>query len=664
MRQLISTIRQRLLPARAGNMGKYRAAVERRRQILLVVMAILGAGALASLVAASQATHGRPNNVPPTKRVISIGGEPRSLAVDGNRILVAGAEGRVTELRASLGTPVRKTQLRRPLREIAAFDGQVFVVSDDGCLTAFLRARPRTHRTRRVAGGHAILSVAVGSRGLFLADRSASWIEQRSTRTLRVLSRARLPGRVSDIVATPEGVWAALPERGLVAFVAYARDGHHARPRVIEGYPSPHALAVGQGSIWVASRAPSVLWAIDEQRRALRSEVRPADIPPASSVAVGNGWVWVSSADSDGLVQVGAGSGRLVDRFPIGTGRQPRGLGVDAAAVWTANYGDGTVTRTDLVRLGLAHRLPRPADEPPRLIGVSRSVWVFTAGVLMFLSGACGALRWFEGIVLEWRAGDVPRWVRLLYSDPSELGYLAGRRPVREVVTDENERGLSARLGKRASAVVEQIGRHRTEKVFEAHESADLVRTVIGDLANNGKLHRDYANLPMYDMTPRRRLERLNPDMLVQAMRDRHERMTDAAVLIEGEVWSVEAIDEDQLRMTLAWVRSRDRQQTYPLPPAAQLQMRLNVRHIVEGRGKRQFDPPCSVACDVLAVVERRTALGPLELTPVALYTPVSENRNSAAPRHRRGRRHGLHSRERRNAHRQATERRGATEGR
>ena len=602
-----------------------RAAVARRRKLLLVGIGTLLLGAGFAIAAAISAKHGQPNNLPATKRVISIGGEPRSLTLDGGRILIAGAEGRITELRSATAKRSQRMVVNRPLREITAFGGRVFVVSDDGVLTAFDRALPGRRAVRGITPGPVVLSVAVNSHGVFVASRSSGWIEQRTPRALRLLSRVRLPGRISDLVATPDGIWAALRDRDAVAFIPYWRGGSHGKHVLVSGYPRPVALAAGEGKVWVASDAPRVLWAIDEQTRTLSSAIKPAVIPLPSSIHVANGSVWVASADRDRLVQVGAGTGGLTDRFPVGTGRQPRDLVVDVSAVWTANYGDGTVTRVDLDRLGAAHRLPAPADEPPRFAGVSRSVWALTVVAFMCLAVLFGLLRWVEGLLLATMAGRVPAHVRPLYADPRELGHLAGRQPIKEVVTEEQQRARKARLGRNTGAGVEDSGMRRNEKVFDTHQASEVARSVINDLAHRGKLYRDFGLVPLDDMGLRRRGADIDEKSLTAAMRARHDRLPDVAVLIERRTWTLKRLDGKNARMTLSSVGSRDGAHTYALAPEAHLTLRLDARHFLEGRGQELLRAQGNISCDVLAVVERRGDNEALELTAVALYTPVSD---------------------------------------
>jgi len=73
-----------------------------------------------------------------------------------------------------------------------------------------------------------------------------------------------------------------------------------------------------------------------------------ADVPVGSgptSVAVGEGSVWVTNAYERSVSRVDPESGAVVQRIDVG--RDPSGIAVGAGGVWVGNSSDGTVSRID-----------------------------------------------------------------------------------------------------------------------------------------------------------------------------------------------------------------------------------------------------------------------------------------------------------------------------
>jgi YVTN family beta-propeller protein len=147
------------------------------------------------------------------------------------------------------------------------------------------------------------------------------------------------------------------------------------------------AMDVGFGSLWAGScGADPAILRIDPVRRKIVATIPigASDLSPESSIAAGEGAVWVQTADADlvkidpqtskvltkvkapaGVVALRAGLGALwatnvtdgtllrmnpadaTVQATIPVGDQPRFLAVGENAVWVLNQGDGTVTRVD-----------------------------------------------------------------------------------------------------------------------------------------------------------------------------------------------------------------------------------------------------------------------------------------------------------------------------
>lgn len=201
--------------------------------------------------------------------------------------------------------------------------------------------------TRRAILLHALLAVTValgagcergaGGRDSSPAGRPAGEAAARATvgRPIRV-------GPSPVAVAVGEGsVWVANNADGTVTRV----DARERKPvgRPVRVGSGPLAIAVGESSVWVATGEGRLARIEPGTGRVAGT---PAEVPGAGGVAVGAGAVWVTRRDSASVVRVDPASGQ-VEGAPIQVGRQPTDVAVAAGAVWVANSGDGTVTRID-----------------------------------------------------------------------------------------------------------------------------------------------------------------------------------------------------------------------------------------------------------------------------------------------------------------------------
>jgi DNA-binding beta-propeller fold protein YncE len=107
----------------------------------------------------------------------------------------------------------------------------------------------------------------------------------------------------------------------------------------------PVAVAVGSGTVWVAS-ADGTVRRFDSATGTATGP--PESVPGASGVAVGEGSVWVTSQTEGTVTRLDPASGRR-DGEPIKVGSQPTDIAVGSGSVWVANsqqYG-ATVSQID-----------------------------------------------------------------------------------------------------------------------------------------------------------------------------------------------------------------------------------------------------------------------------------------------------------------------------
>jgi YVTN family beta-propeller protein len=252
-------------------------------------------------------------------------------------------------------------------------------------------------------------SIAAGVGGIWVAntaDHSVSHIDPAS----RAVVGTRGFGDVDGVAADTRAVWMVDSTRGMASRLDPAL--WTAGPPVALGEragvsSSPNALAVSNGTAWVANNASQVV-RIGPGRRRLPIDVGndPSGIavgrdatwvaddsdgtvsridstgavtastqvgPGASGIASGAGAVWVVDTLADRLVRIDPATDAVTST--IGVGRSPRGVAVGAASVWVANSGDGTISRVD-PRMNRVSATIRIGHSPQAVVVSRGAVWV------------------------------------------------------------------------------------------------------------------------------------------------------------------------------------------------------------------------------------------------------------------------------------------------
>jgi DNA-binding beta-propeller fold protein YncE len=126
-------------------------------------------------------------------------------------------------------------------------------------------------------------------------------------------------------------------------------DDRPAGPQVVDdGIPvgsRPWSLAVGEGFVWVTHDSDGTLGRIDPDTGRLAGTPQPVGQDP-TSVAVDDGVVLVANHMNGTIVQVDPGSGRTVGE-PIEIGGGLYAVGLDFGEAWTANLEENTAYRVD-----------------------------------------------------------------------------------------------------------------------------------------------------------------------------------------------------------------------------------------------------------------------------------------------------------------------------
>ena len=116
--------------------------------------------------------------------------------------------------------------------------------------------------------------------------------------------------------------------------------------------------------------------AIDAKTHRLVAEMPVGNGP--TSVAAGEGSVWVASADAGTVSRIDPEKKFVVDTIPVGAG--PRGITTGNGHVWVANSLDGTVSRIDPDdQSGRSDRI-RVGNGPDGIVHAAGSIWVANTG--------------------------------------------------------------------------------------------------------------------------------------------------------------------------------------------------------------------------------------------------------------------------------------------
>jgi DNA-binding SARP family transcriptional activator/streptogramin lyase len=154
------------------------------------------------------------------------------------------------------------------------------------------------------------------------------WVSSGRTRIARIDPQTRKielitpRGGANSAIAYGEGaLWVGGPR----AVTRISRASN----RAIRLPETPTALAVGYGSVWVASRSAAKLFRIDAETEAVETITIEG---PATAVAVGHGAVWLALAPRGAVLRIDPARNEVDARIAVGGA--PISLAVSPAGVW------------------------------------------------------------------------------------------------------------------------------------------------------------------------------------------------------------------------------------------------------------------------------------------------------------------------------------------
>jgi YVTN family beta-propeller protein len=233
---------------------------------------------------------------------------------------------------------------------IAAGAGSIWVANlDDGTVS---RIDPTTSRVVRAIPDPGISGALVAWRGAIWAT---TWnLSGHSMGLTRIdpqfdsiTGRRRLyaPGNVLQSNASPAvaaacpALWLAPPGSPLT------RVDPSASPvsQTVETNNYPSSVAVGEGAVWVADLNLHNVVEVDPVTSIVAATITVGNSP--SAIAAGEGAVWVADRSDNKVVRIDPVADTVATTIAVGA--SPAGIAVGDGAVWVANTADGTVSRID-----------------------------------------------------------------------------------------------------------------------------------------------------------------------------------------------------------------------------------------------------------------------------------------------------------------------------
>jgi YVTN family beta-propeller protein len=133
----------------------------------------------------------------------------------------------------------------------------------------------------------------------------------------------------------------------------------------------PTAVAVGEGSVWVANFDEQTVSRVDPETRKELTRIPAGGAP--TGLAAGGGFVWVTHGFAGTVSRIDPGLNRITATLPVGSGVGD--VAVAANAVWIANGLDGTVLRIDPAT-GALVRTIAVGGSPTGVAADAHSLWV------------------------------------------------------------------------------------------------------------------------------------------------------------------------------------------------------------------------------------------------------------------------------------------------
>jgi YVTN family beta-propeller protein len=303
------------LPSEFGQLNTLDVELRRKRRRLYAGAALIGVLAAAVAIpvfALGQGSNGGGTVVAPNSVAII---DPESNSVTG-----------------SVGVGIRPSAIAVGAGAVwvGNFDDRTLSKVDPATRT-LLRNFPLDYTPTGVATGAGVVWIANGILGTVSRfDPTVSSVIE----TIPVTTRSN----AGSVTFGLGGVWAAFGSGEVARIDPVTNEADDAGVAGV----SPSAIAIGEGSVWVANAGESNVSRINPRTASEVGDLTVGRRP--RGVTVGAGSVWVTNEADDTVTRIDAASSSAET---IDVGKGPAGIAFGAGAVWVANGGDGTVSRID-----------------------------------------------------------------------------------------------------------------------------------------------------------------------------------------------------------------------------------------------------------------------------------------------------------------------------
>jgi serine/threonine-protein kinase PknK len=340
-----------------------RAGTARRPERVRLVVAAVGAVALAALVIAVALTRG--------DRSGDGGGDAASPTTAASRSVAttAPAAPPTTDAPAPAAPPQTAPQaieVGEAPTGLALGDGSVWVGNFGDGVVSRVDPQRNTVAATIPLGGR-VAELAASDSGIWVTNFAEGTVSRVDPATNSVASTAKVGGDPIGVAGDGQDAWVASSRDGTISRVT--PGGQLASRTRLGG--TPLGVAVGERAVWVTNRADGTLSRIEPATGQMVARIPIGGRP--LGVAVGEGSVWVTNEGDNTVSRVDPNTNAVVATTQVG--RRPFRVATGAGAVWVTNRDDGTVSRIDPAT-GATGTFGEVGAGPSRVMVAEGSVWV------------------------------------------------------------------------------------------------------------------------------------------------------------------------------------------------------------------------------------------------------------------------------------------------
>lgn len=281
---------------------------------------------------------------------IAVGGFPNAVAVGARGVWVVRDGRRLIRIDPSTYEVVARIGAGDELGSerpcgVAVGEDAVWVATLSGNVA---RISPSTNRVSRLIDTDEAACVAAGAGGIWVTLPNAGAVVRIDPLTYELVAEIPLEGFPQGIAIGFGSVWVATadPPDGANGGISRIDPRTNEVVRTILVPNLPEFVVAGAGAVWATSNNGTIA-EVDPRTNQLVSTIRVTE-GGRTTVAVGGAAVWASEITGPGedavVVRIDPETAEIQGE-PIVAGQSPLGMAFGAKALWVANYDDGTVTR-------------------------------------------------------------------------------------------------------------------------------------------------------------------------------------------------------------------------------------------------------------------------------------------------------------------------------